>query len=113
MAPLLIESQSSASLLSTTESPPRKKDGSSSSRKRRVYFVEERNTVCEFEPIDNADTELVGSLWQQPWEMFESRQALKARARQWRTTGLGILLADTVVHCRDSNNRNILNPLTS
>ena len=101
---------------SASKSPPQQStDGSSSSsrldqecmntdissakpkqqQRRRVYFVEERNRIHEFQPIDKEDTDLVAALWQQPWEMYECKQSIKTRARQWRSTGLGMLLADT------------------
>lgn len=61
---------------------------------RRVYFVERRNTLLEFEGVDKCDFKLIEQLWQQGWEMNGTKQKMKARARQWRTTGLGILLHD-------------------
>lgn len=64
-------------------------------QQRRVYFVEERNIVHEFQPVDLSDLALVTALWQQPAEMYNCKQALKSSARQWRSTGLGMLLADT------------------
>lgn len=63
--------------------------------RRRVRFAEERNTVLEFEAVDNEDEELVRKLWHQPEDMQECKQALKLRARRWRQTGLGILLNST------------------
>jgi len=67
------------------------------SLKSQVKFAEERNTVHEFIAVDRTDHGLVASLWQQPWEMAQTKQSLKVRAKQWRTTGLGILLANTFV----------------
>jgi hypothetical protein len=63
-------------------------------KKKSVTFVEEKNTILEFDSIDREDTELVTSLWHQPWEMHGSKEIMKSRARQWRKTGLGILLDD-------------------
>jgi hypothetical protein len=61
---------------------------------RRVYFVEERNTLLEFEGINTSDFKLLQQLWQQGWEMDDTKQKMKTRARQWRTTGFGMLLHD-------------------
>ena len=85
-----LDQDSNATTMSTTSSAKPQQQ-----QRRRVYFVEERNSIHEFQPIDKEDTDLVASLWQQPWEMYECKQSIKSRARQWRSTGLGMLLADT------------------
>ena len=66
--------------------------------KRRVFFVEEKNTVQYFEAVDHEDTELIESLWQQGWEMYNCKQDIKVTARKWRQTGLGVFLNDAY-HC--------------
>lgn len=75
-----------------------KPSASSNKKKRRVLFVEERNTVREFEAVDNADEDLLESLWQQGYEMLECKQTIKVRAKKWRQTGMGMFLND-VYHC--------------
>lgn len=72
---------------------------SSPSRKRRnVQFAAEDHLVCvnEYEnPIELGNFGMIETLWFQPWEMQACKDELKARARQWRSMGYGILLRDT------------------
>jgi len=64
--------------------------------KAKVMFVASNNQIHEFDSmIDYTDQQLLESLWHQPWEMHTCKQALRARAQEWRKTGLGVLLADT------------------
>lgn len=81
-------------IVSPENSPP-SSPTISSQPGRHVWFMDARNTVHEFEGIDKEDSDLVQALWQQSWEMYEGKQLLKVKARRFRSTGLGILLADT------------------
>lgn len=67
----------------------------SSSPKRRVVFVQARDTVREYQAVDQNDVELLEALWQQEWEMDECKQLVRVRAKQWRRTGMGNLLNNT------------------
>jgi hypothetical protein len=80
-----------APLRSAMASPSKNKK---SLQERRVYFMEERNTILEFESVNECDFKLIEQLWQQRWEMDDTKQKMKERARQWRTTGFGMFLHD-------------------
>jgi len=48
--------------------------------------------------VINIEEGIAEKLWYQPWERKEHKRAIKRDAREWRQTGLGILLHDTFVN---------------
>jgi hypothetical protein len=62
-----------------------------------VRFLD-THTVVEVESVLNAEEEIVEKLWYQPHELKIQKALLKQDAREWRKTGLGILLQDAFVN---------------
>ncbi|CAB9503577.1 expressed unknown protein [Seminavis robusta] len=62
---------------------------------QRVRFNDECNQIVEVQSVITVEEGIVEKLWYQPWEHKENKRAIKRDARQWRKSGLGILLRDT------------------
>lgn len=64
------------------------------SQRQRVHFVAKADTVLEVESYME-DAALVPKLWYNAQELKVLKSDIKESAREWRKTGLGILLHDT------------------
>jgi hypothetical protein len=92
---------------------PSNHPGSALPRRKGVRFDDQRNRIVEIEPMVNADEGItVEELWYQPWERKEHKRQLKLSAREWRQTGLGILLHDTFVNPNPKQAQSCLNAFT-
>lgn len=70
----------------------------SSDSNRGVRFDDSTNQLFEIEPVMYVEEGIHEELWYQPWEQKENKRAMKRVAREWRKTGLQILLNDTFVN---------------
>jgi hypothetical protein len=62
-----------------------------------VRFNDECNQVLEIQSVMTIEEGIVEKLWYSPSYHKENKQAIRDEAREWRKTGLGILLQDTFV----------------
>lgn len=84
-----------------------------SSCKKGVRFNDQQNQIVEVESFVtmscSEEDNIVEKLWYQPWEQKEHKRAIKRDAREWRKTGLGILLRDAFVNPNPQQTQNCLN----
>jgi hypothetical protein len=74
-----------------------------------VRFNDERNQVVEIQTVITLEEGIVEKLWYQPWEHQENKRTMKEEAREWRKTGLGILLRDVFASPNESRTQRCLN----
>ena len=68
-------------------------------KRRGVHFDDESNRIIEIEPMVSIEEGItIDELWYQPWERKELKRVMKRDAKEWRQTGLGILLHDAFVN---------------
>ena len=73
-----------------------------------VHFNDDCNQIVEIQSVMTIEEGIHEKLWYQPWEQKEHKTAIKEEAREWRKTGLGILLRDTFVNPNASQTQRCL-----
>lgn len=77
-----------------------------------VRFVEEYNTVLEVESVLNVEEGIEEKLWYPPDYHRECKMIIKREAKEWRKSGLGILLRDCFVDPNPTQSQLCLNAFT-
>ena len=80
--------------------------------RKGVRFNESRNQLFVIDSVVEFEEGIVEKLWYQDWERKEHKRAIQREAREWRKTGLGILLRDTFVNPNPKQTQSCLNAFT-
>ena len=77
--------------------------------RKGVHFMDEHNTVVEVESFLDLEEGIVDKLWYPSTYHRDCKQQLKDEARNWRKSGMGILLHDAFVNPNPRQSQNCLN----